>query len=65
MPSTLWRRRVPSQDIEIAVIRTTFVKGIVWAVPLIQYFFDEILATLQAKPNRPFVRFPTGVAIHP
>jgi hypothetical protein len=64
MPSTLRRRRVPTQDIEIAVIRTNFVKGIVWAVPLIQYFFDQILATLQSKPHWPFVRRPPGVAIH-
>jgi len=64
MPSTLRRRRVPSQDIEIAVVCANFVKGIVWAVPLIQYFFDHVLATLKSETNRPFVRVPTGVAIH-
>jgi hypothetical protein len=64
VPSTLRRRRFPPQDVEIAVVGANFVKGIVWAVPLIQYLLDQILATLKSKPNRPFVSLSPGIAIH-
>jgi len=64
MPTTVWRRRFPSQDIEIAVIRANFVKGILWAVPLIQYVFNQVLATLKSKTKRSFVRLPIGGAVY-
>ena len=34
------------------------------AVPLVQYFLDHVLVPVQPKANRPFVRRPTGIAIH-
>jgi hypothetical protein len=64
MPSTLRRRRFPTQDIEIAVVRAYFVKSILGAVPLVKYLLDHVLAILKPKSNRPFVRGPAGVAIH-
>jgi hypothetical protein len=64
MPRFLRRRRFPAQNIEIAIIRTNFVKGIMWAVPLVQDLFDQVLATVKSQTDRPFVRRPTGVAIY-
>ena len=64
MPRPIRRRRFPAQDIEIAVVRAYFVKGILGAVPLVKYLLDHVLAILKPKSNRPFVRRPPGVAIH-
>ena len=64
MPRSVGRRCFPAQDVEIAVICADFVKGILWAVPLVQYFLDHVLVPVQPKANRPFVRCPPGIAIH-
>ena len=64
MPWPIRRRRFPAQDIEIAVICANFVKGILRAVPLVKYLFDHVLAILKPKSNWPFVRRPSGVAVH-
>jgi len=64
MPRSVGSRCFPAQDIEIAVVRAYFVKGILRAVPLVQYFLDHVLAILKPKSNRPFVRRPPRVAIH-
>ena len=64
MPRSVGRRCFPAQDVEIAVICTDFVKGILRAVPLVQHFLDHVLVPVQPKANRPFVRRPTGIAIH-
>jgi len=64
MPKAIWRGCLPAQDVEIAVIGTDFVKGILRAVPLVQYFLDHVLVPVQPKANRPFVRYPPGIAIH-
>src|SRR5208337_1505306 len=64
MPRSVGSRCFPAQDVEIAVICTDFVKGILRAVPLVPYFLDHVLVPVQPKANRPFVRRPTGVAIH-
>ena len=64
MPRPVRRRRFPTQDIEIAVIRAYLVKGILRAVPLVKYLLDHVLAILKPKSNRPFVRRPPGVAVH-
>src|SRR5271157_4115334 len=53
-----------AQDVEVAVICTDFVKGILRTVPLVQYFLDHVLVPVQSKANRPFVRRPPGIAIH-
>ena len=36
-------RCFPAQDIEIAVVRANFVKGILWAVPLVKDLLDHVL----------------------
>ena len=64
MPRAIRRRRFPTQDIEIAIIRANFVKRILGAIPLIKYLLDHVLAILKPKSNRPFVRRPPGVAVH-
>ena len=64
MPKAMRRRCFPAQDIEIAVIRSYFVKSILGAVPLVKYLFDHVLTILKPKSNRPFVRRPPGVAVH-
>ena len=64
MPNAIRCRRFPAQDIEIAVVRAYFVKGILWAVPLVKHLLDHVLAILKPKSNRPFVRRPPRVAIH-
>ena len=64
MPRPIRRRRFPAQDIEIAVVCANFVKGILWAVPLVKHLLDHVLAILKPKSNRPFVRRPPGVAVH-
>src|SRR5208283_264424 len=63
MPGAVGGRRFPAQDVEIAVIRTNFVKSILRAVPLVHYLFDHVLTILKSKTNRPFVRRPPGIAI--
>lgn len=42
---------------------TNSVKGIMWAVPLVQDLFDLVLATVKSKTDRPIVRLPTEVTI--
>src|SRR5271166_5593871 len=64
MPIALRRRRFPAQDIEVAVVRAYFVKGILWPVLLVKHLLDHVLAILKPKSNRPFIRRPTRVAIH-
>ena len=64
MPWPIRRRRFPTQDIEIAIVRANFVKHILGAVPLIKHLLDHVLAILKSKSNRPFVRRPPGVAVH-
>src|ERR1022692_3988099 len=64
MPRPIGRRRFPAQDVEIAVVRAYLVKGILWAVPLIQHLLDHVLTIVKPKSNRPFVRCSTGIAIH-
>src|SRR5208283_2806464 len=64
MPMALRRQRFPAQDIEIAVVRAYFVKGILRAVPLVHYLFDQVLNPLKSKTNRPFFRCSTGIAIY-
>ena len=54
MPSAIRRRRFPAQDVEIAVICTDFVKGILRAVPLVQYFLDHVLASRPAESEPAF-----------
>jgi hypothetical protein len=64
MPRPVGCRRFPAQDVEIAVVRAYLVKGILWAVPLVKYLLDHVLAILKPKSNRPFVSRPSGVAVH-
>ena len=64
MPATLWNRQFVTQYIKVAVIGANLEKFIIPPVPLIQHFFDQILASIQPKANRPFVGFPTGIAFH-
>jgi len=64
MPRPIGRRRILSQDIEIAVIRANFVKGIMWSVPLVQDLLDQVFMLRESKTNGPFIRFSAGVAIH-
>lgn len=52
------------ENIEVAVISANLVKGIVWAVPLVQYFLDQVLVPIKSKANRPFVRLPTRITIY-
>jgi hypothetical protein len=51
MPRPVRRRCFPAQDIEIAVVRTYFVEGILWAVPLVKYLLDHVLAILKSCPG--------------
>jgi hypothetical protein len=53
MPRAVRRRRFPTQDIEIAIIRANLVKGILGAIPLIKYLLDHVLVILKPKSNRP------------
>src|SRR5664279_1482065 len=64
MPRSVRRRCFPPQDVEIAVVRAYFVKGILRAVPLVQYFLDHVLTIVEPKTNRPFVRCSTGIATY-
>ena len=64
MPRPVRRRRFSSQDVEITVIRANFVKGVMWPVPLVQDFLDQVLMLRKSKTNRPFICLPTGVAIY-
>jgi|SRR5205807_999979 len=64
MPGPLGSRGFAPQNIEIAVIRADFVNGILRAIPLIEDFLDRVFVPVEAKTDGPFVRFPTGIAIH-
>jgi len=63
MPRSVGRRGFSAQDIEIAVARAYFVKGILWAVPLVKHLLNHVLAILKPTSNRPFVRRPSGVRL--
>jgi hypothetical protein len=52
------------QNVEIAVIGANFVKGILWAIPLVEDLFDQVLMPVQSKTDGFFVRLPPGIAIH-
>ena len=64
MPGSIGCRCLSAQDVEIAVISMDFEKGILRAVPLIEYFLDQIFVPVETKPKRPFVRRTPGIAIH-
>lgn len=64
MPSAFGIRRFSPQNVEIAVICANLVKGMVWAVPLVQHLLDQVFVPVKAKTDRPFVRLPTGVTIY-
>jgi hypothetical protein len=49
----------PSEDVEIAVICTNLIEGVIRAVPLIQHLLDEILTCLNTETNGLFIRPPT------
>ncbi len=34
-------------------------------VPLVEFFFDNVIAMIQPKPHRPFIRLHTGIALDP
>jgi len=46
MPSALRRGSFPAKNIEIAVISSNLVKGIVSAVPLIQNLLNQVLVPI-------------------
>ena len=52
------------EDVEIAVIRSYLEEHVIWTIPLVQNLFHEEITVLKPKPNGPFVRFPTCVALH-
>jgi hypothetical protein len=54
-----------AEDIQIAIIRTHFEKRTVRTVPLIEYFFDEVVAIAKLKTDGPLVCLPSGIAFHP
>jgi hypothetical protein len=64
MPRPLgWGSFVP-KNIEIAVVCANPIKGVVGAVPLVQHLLNQVFVPVQSKPDRSFVRLPTGIAIH-
>ena len=52
------------ENIEVAVISANLTKGIVWAVPLVQDFRDQVLVPVNSKTNRPFVPLPARITIY-
>ena len=52
------------QDIEITAVYTYFEVNFMLAVPLIEYFLDEIVAIIHLKTNRPLVSLVTRVAFY-
>jgi hypothetical protein len=54
-----------SEYVEISVIRAHFEKDIFRSVPLVKYFFDEIIAVVELKPHRPLIGLCPRIALHP
>jgi len=64
MPNALGRRALPAQDVEIAIVGTSFIRGVLRAVPLVKDRLDQVFATAKPETNRPFVGLPPTIAIY-
>jgi hypothetical protein len=53
-----------TQYIKVAVIGANSKEFVIPPVPPVQHLFDQILAFVQPKANRPFFGFPPGIAFH-
>lgn len=52
------------ENIEVAVVCAKFEEDVFRTIPLVEYFFDEILAIMQPKTNGPFVCFGAGITLN-
>jgi hypothetical protein len=43
------------QNVDVVIIRSYLKEDVFWAIPLIEYFFDEIWPFTQLKANWSFV----------
>ena len=46
-----------AENVEVAIVGTELKEDVFWTVPLVQYFFYEIFAIIQAKADWPLIRF--------
>jgi len=50
-------------DIDVAVVGTELEEDLLWTVPLIDDFLDEVFAITQLKAHWPLVALPARVAV--
>jgi len=63
MPGAIGHGGFPAEDVEVTIAGADFVKDVRRAIPLIDYFFDDVAVPLKSEANRPFVALPPGIAI--
>lgn len=51
------------QNIHILVIGTDLEKHMLWPIPLVNHFLDDVLALIQPKPDGPLLPLPRRVAL--
>ena len=55
---------VLAENVEVAIVGADFVELIVRAVPLVDDFFDHVVAVSHPESDGPLIGFATGVALH-
>ncbi len=63
LPRAVWGRSFAPQNIEIPIIGLDFEEEVFGTVPLIDYFFHEVLVFAHTKTDRPFTLLVTGIAV--
>lgn len=53
-----------TENVKVTVLRAELKEYVVRPVPLVDYFFDDILMVIQLKPNRPLVCLPPRITLN-
>src|SRR5229473_112535 len=64
IPRAIGCRCLLSKDVEIPVVGANLIEDALWAVPLVQHCFNEILSSFEPEPNRSLVSLSTRIALH-
>src|SRR5689334_18887919 len=64
VPLAIGHRGLAPQDVQVPVVRTDFIPGILRTVPLIDDFLDSILVRIDPESHRTLFRSVGRVALH-
>ena len=62
LPSA-FRRTLPRENIDLAIIRTDFEEQVIRAVPLVENFLDNVIMPIDSKAHGPLIGLSARVAL--